>query len=64
MAERRAYLCTHPDHGRTLLPRRVFLSPLDVVALRGKAPKCKDHPQRAMDRDPNRPYKGSKRTAR
>ncbi len=48
--ERRAYICTHPDHGDKMGHYRLFILPDDPV------PKCDKHEGRKMVRQPNRPY--------
>lgn len=52
MRERKAFVCTHKDH-EGKLGRRIFLLPNEQV---DPAPKCPDHPGRAMERQVNRPY--------
>ncbi len=49
MSQRRAYICTHPDHAKTNMHYRRFLLPGEEV------PECKEH-KRKMVPQSNRPY--------
>ncbi len=56
MSERRAFYCTHPDHGVKMPHYRIFLAPGEP-----EPPKCDVHEGRKMSRQVNVTYNAKRK---